>query len=363
MFICFMDWFWPMVQSPSKPLAVAAPPNVLAVPPQPLALPALLAGLRAAGEETRLRILALLSTGELSVSDLTDILGQSQPRISRHLKLLVEAGLIRRAREGAFAFFRLSEGTAAGALGALLAEKIDASDAVVVADRQRLKAVRAQRAEAAQQYFSQMAGEWDKLRSLHASDEAIEAAVAEAIGEGQVGTLLDLGTGTGRMLQVLGARARRCVGVDASHAMLQVARSNLERAGLSRVELRQGDIYALSFGGDAFDAVIVHQVLHFLDDPGRALREAAAVLQPGGALIVVDFASHELEFLRAEHAHRRLGFSDEQIAGWFSEAGVALDLTRQVSAREGDELTVKLWRGKDRRALRASTPTAVREVA
>jgi ubiquinone/menaquinone biosynthesis C-methylase UbiE len=311
----------------------------------------LLAGLRAAGEETRLRILALLSEGELSVSDLTDILGQSQPRISRHLKLLAEAGLVRRSREGAWAFFRLDETGAGGAFAASLAGWLDPSDRVLAADRERLAAVRSSRAEAAQSYFAGVARDWDRLRSLHAPDEAVEAAVQAASGEGARGALLDLGTGTGRMLETIAPAFGRAVGVDANHAMLAVARANLEKAGLARVELRQGDIYALPFARGAFDLAIIHQVLHFLDDPGRAIREAAAMLAPGGRLIVVDFAPHEMEFLRSEHAHRRLGFTEAQIAGWFADAGLACDLAEEIRAAGGkaSELTVMLWRGQDRR--------------
>lgn len=314
-------------------------------------LPTLLASLRAAGEETRLRILALLAEGELSVSDLTDILGQSQPRISRHLKLMAEAGLLRRYREGAWAFFRLDDATAGGALALALARELDPADPVLAADRERLAAVRAARAAAAQSYFANVAREWDQLRSLHVPDAAVEAAVEAAVGETPLQALLDLGTGTGRMLERLAPKATRAVGVDASHAMLAVARANLEKAGLSRVELRQGDIYALPFARGSFDLVIVHQVLHFLDDPARALREAAAMLSPGGRLILVDFAPHEMEFLRTEHAHRRLGFTREQITSWFAEAGLDCDLAEEVTAPDGGnaQLGVMLWRGRDRR--------------
>lgn len=321
-------------------------------------LPLLLAGLRAAGEETRLRILALLAEGELSVSDLTDILGQSQPRISRHLKLMAEAGLVERHREGAWAFFRLASQSAPGQLARALCEALSADDEMIADDRRRLAAVRAQRAAAAESYFTSVARDWDKVRSLHAPDSAVEAAVAEALGPGFRGALLDLGTGTGRMLQLFGAQARRAVGIDASHAMLAVARANLERAGLSRIELRQCDIYALPFGRNAFDAVIVHQVLHFLEDPARAIREAAAALTPGGRLIVVDFAAHDLEFLRTEHQHRRLGFGAEVVAQWFADAGLEAAATREVGSGAGDAsaLTITLWIGQDRRPAARSTP-------
>jgi ArsR family transcriptional regulator len=309
--------------------------------------------LRAAAEETRLRILALLAEGELSVSDLTDILGQSQPRISRHLKLLVEAGLVERHREGAWAFFRLTDrGTALRIIRPTL-ESLDRSDPQLLEDRTRLEAVRAQRSQAAQAYFSRLAPEWDHLRSLHAPETVVEAAVLEALGPKPIRNLVDLGTGTGRMLQLLAPRASRTVGLDASHAMLSVARANLEKAGLRGIELRQGDIYAPPFPRDTFDLVIIHQVLHYLDDPARAIREAARLVAPGGRILVVDFAPHALEFLRESQAHRRLGFAPAQVAGWLDEAGLDCTLTKEIAppGKGDDQLTVSLWLGQDRRIV------------
>jgi ArsR family transcriptional regulator len=309
--------------------------------------------LRAAGEETRLRILALLAEGELSVSDLTDILGQSQPRISRHLKLLVEAGLVERHREGAWAFFRLADHAAFGPVVRPLLAALDPADQQLAADRARVVAVRKARTKAAQAFFARLAPEWDRLRSLHVSEEAVETAVLEAIGARPIRALLDLGTGTGRMLQLLAPLASRAVGLDASHAMLSVARANLEKAGLARVELRQGDIYAPPFGRGSFDLVMIHQVLHYVDDPARALREAGRLLSPGGRLIVIDFAPHRLEFLRETQAHRRLGFAQDQVAGWLAEAGLDCTATRQLAPPQGgvEQLTVTLWLAQDPRIV------------
>ena len=297
--------------------------------------------LRAAAEETRLRILALLAEGELSVSDLTDILGQSQPRISRHLKLLVEAGLVERHREGAWAFFRLAEGRLA-LVDPLLAG-LERDGPPLSEDRARLEAVRAQRAEAAQSFFARLAPKWDELRSLHVPEAIVERAVLETLGPRPVRSLIDLGTGTGRMLGLLSPRAERATGLDSSHAMLSVARANLERQGLNRIELRQGDIHAPPFPRASFDLVVVHQVLHYLDDPARALREAARLVAPGGRLLVVDFAPHDLEFLRESQAHRRLGFAAEQVAGWLAEAGLGAVTTRDLAPAERGQLTVTLW--------------------
>lgn len=324
----------------------------------------LVAGLRAAGEETRLRILALLAGGDLNVTDLTDILGQSQPRISRHLKLLVEAGLVERHREGSWAFFRLAGHGRAGALATALLAGLDPADSSIAADRERLTAVRAARAQAAQGYFARHAADWDRIRSLHAPEVAVEAAIREAAGDMPVRALADLGTGTGRILALLAPLAERAVGIDASHAMLAVARAALERAGLNRVELRQGDIYAPPVERDSFDLVVVHQVLHYLDDPARALRQAAGLLAPGGRLLVVDFAPHALDFLRENHAHRRLGFKREEVAGWLTECGLDCRLTRDLGPEKpgADQLTVSLWLGQDRR-IRTDWPLAKNQVA
>ena len=321
--------------------------------------------LRAAAEETRLRILALLSEGELSVSDLTDILGQSQPRISRHLKLLVDAGLVERHREGAWAFFRIAEHEPGARLLRPVLAALDRSDHRLASDRERLSAVRHQRAEAAQGFFARLAPEWDRLRSLQAPEDLVEGAILQALGPKPIHNLLDLGTGTGRMLQLIGPRAGRAVGLDASHAMLSVARANLERAGV-RAELRQGDIHAPPFGRGSFDVVVIHQVLHYLDDPARALREAAQLVGPGGRMLVVDFAPHGLEFLREAQAHRRLGFAREQVSGWLEEAGLDCTLTRELAPpnKGDDQLTVTLWLGQDRRIITDwPLPASNREVA
>ena len=309
--------------------------------------------LRAAAEETRLRILVLLTEGELSVSDLTDILGQSQPRISRHLKLLVEAGLVERHREGAWAFFRLTDRGAALRIIRPTLDDLDRSDPQLLEDRTRLEGVRAQRSQAAQAFFSRLAPDWDRLRSLHAPEAVVEAAVLDSLGGKPLRNLVDLGTGTGRMLQLLAPRAARVVGLDASHAMLSVARANLEKAGLRGIELRQGDIYAPPFPRNTFDLVIIHQVLHYLDDPARAIREAARLVAPGGRILVVDFAPHGLEFLREAQAHRRLGFAADQVAGWLDEAGLDCTFTRDIAPpkKGGELLTVSLWLGQDRRIV------------
>ena len=262
---------------------------------------AILAALAAAGEPTRLRLLALLSDAELTVSELVVILGQSQPRISRHLKLLVEAGLVERHREGAWVFLLVAQRGPAASLAREIVASIAADDAVFVADRARLDEVRRTRSSQAARYFETHAADWDHLRAMHIAEETVEAAIRQAVGPAEIGSLLDVGTGTGRMLELLAPRADRALGIDQSPRMLGLARERLQRAGLRNTQLRQGDIFALPAERDGYDLVVLHQVLHYLDDPARALREAARALRPSGRLLVVDFAPHGEESLRTNH--------------------------------------------------------------
>jgi ubiquinone/menaquinone biosynthesis C-methylase UbiE len=295
------------------------------------------------------------------VSDLTEILRQSQPRLSRHLRLLAEAGLVDRFREGSWAFFRLGERGGAADLARILIGRLKADDPTVARDRERLTAVRADRAAAAQNYFRRHAAEWDRIRRLHVADAAVEEAIRAALADKPIRSLLDLGTGTGRMLELFGADIERGLGLDLSLDMLALARARLDRAGLRHCSVRYGDIYDLALPRDSFDVVIIHQVLHFLDDSARAIAEAARVLRPGGRLLVIDFAPHDLEFLREDHAHRRLGFAAETVTQWLEAAG--LDVLRQQTLPPGPQgkIAVSLWLARDPRIVLAAP--ASREVA
>ena len=311
-----------------------------------MGLEPLLAGLRAGGDPTRLRLLALLERGDLNVKDLTQILGQSQPRISRHLKLLTEAGLTDRFREGSWVFYRLAEAGPASALARGIVALVDPGEAVVARDLERLAAVKEERAAAAAAYFRAQAADWDRLRALHVDEVDVERAMLEVMGEGPFDRLLDLGTGTGRVLELLAPHVRRGVGIDLSHEMLSFARAKLEKAGHGHCQVRHGDLYALPFEAESFELVTIHQVLHYLDDPARAIGEAARMLRAGGLLLIVDFAPHNLEFLREEQAHRRLGFAAGDIAKWVAAAGLRLGLHRELNPPEtaaGTGLIVSLW--------------------
>jgi len=298
--------------------------------------------LRAAGEPTRLRMLALLAREELSVLELCRVLDQSQPRVSRHLKLLAEAGLVDRFPDGAWVFYRLASGEARGLVDLALA-LTDGEDPALRRDAERLGAVAAERSAEAAAYFARNAARWDEIRSLYVAEAEVEAAIEAAAGGAPVGRLVDLGAGTGRMLTLLGRRAERAVGLDLSQQMLNIARTNVGEAGLSACELRHGDIFATGLTDGCADLVTVHQVLHYLGDPAAAVAEAARLVAPGGRLLIVDFAPHKLEFLREQHQHRRLGFSDQEIARWASGAGLAIEQTRTLPPAEERGLTVKIW--------------------
>lgn len=312
--------------------------------------------LRAAGEPTRLRILALLEREELAVLELCRVLDQSQPRVSRHLKLLAEAGLVERFPDGAWVFYRLTgAGRGHEVIGEILA-RLDRDDAILARDRRKLDDVQTERAAAAQAYFAENAGRWDEIRSLYVSDANVEAEILEAAGPGRFRRMVDLGAGTGRMLTLLGPQADHALGLDLSQQMLNIARRNVTEAGLSNVELRHGDIFDTRLPEAGADLVVVHQVLHYLGDPAAAVKEAARIVAPDGRLIIVDFAPHKHEFLREQHQHRRLGFSDEEMGRWLAEAELPQVRLQDLPPTRADGLTVKIWAA--RRA-----PTQLRSAA
>jgi ArsR family transcriptional regulator len=307
---------------------------------------------QALADPTRLRILALLRLMELSVGELAQVLGQSQPRVSRHLKILADAGVLERRKEGSWVFLTLANRQGVAPLFALIDDWADgATRALFASDAARTESIRAERAEAANRYFAGHAAIWDQIRSLHVAESEVERAIDQALGRGHLGRLVDVGTGTGRMIELFGPRATQAIGIDRSSEMLRLARVKLEAAGIAS-SLRQGDIYALPLADQSADTIVIHQVLHYAHSPAAAIAEAARVLAPGGTLLVVDFAAHEREDLRERDAHIRLGFEDEVMAGWFSSAGLEVD---RVEHLKGGELTVTLWRGvkaaaKQRRA-------------
>ena len=298
---------------------------------------------QALGDPSRLRLLMLLREMELAVGELAQVLGQSQPRVSRHLKILADAGLIGRRKEGSWVFLEMGPEKLVDPLFAFIAAASDKdAERQFETDRARLAAVRADRAEAATRYFAAHAAIWDQIRSLHIAESEVEAAIREAIGEGAIGRLVDIGTGTGRMIELFGAQAEQSIGIDRSTEMLRLARVKLESAGIQAVSLRQGDMYALPLPDAHADVVLLHQVLHYAENPAAAIAEGARLLAPGGRLLIIDFAPHEREELRVAAQHARLGFSDSAVIGWLDAAGLQGRVVRHLA---GGELTVTLWAG------------------
>jgi len=303
----------------------------------------LLQGLRAAGEATRLRILGLCAHAELSVTELVEILDQSQPRISRHLRLLVEAGLLRRHQEGNWAYYRLGEASASGELARLLVDLMPADDPFHAQDLARLVHVKEAWAVKAAAYFKKHAPEWSRVSAEFYDDRRVDAALVELCGTAPLGDLLDIGTGTGHTLQVLGGKAASGVGIDRSIDMLKVARANVWRAGLRNCQVRLADMLRLPYAADSFDTVTLRMVLHFAENPEATIAEAARVLRPGGRLVVVDLAPHDRPELRRDHAHRWMGFADHDLRAFFERGGLVAEAPQRL---DGGPLVVCLWLGK-----------------
>ncbi|GAA4043706.1 ArsR/SmtB family transcription factor [Parerythrobacter jejuensis] len=317
--------------------------------------------IRALADPTRLRVMRLLASMELAVGELAQVLGQSQPRVSRHLAILCDAGLAERRREGSWVFLRSTAGNSgaspigeAAAHLLAIAESEDPEFAQLCADdRRQLNAIRTARENGAAEWFARHAEEWDELRKLHSPDDAVEAALSRAFGTEPLGHLLDIGTGTGRMAELFAEGADHIVALDKNLEMLRVARAKLQHLPAERIELVQGDFAALPFGDGRFDTVLLHQVLHFALDPARAVAEAARVLKPGGRIAIVDFAAHTHEELRDRFQHTRLGYSDTQMQGLLEEAGFT---PAKPIALEGGELVVKVWLGHRSPAIESTSP-------
>lgn len=324
-------------------------------------LDSIVEALRAAGEPSRLRILALLRRGDLSVGELVEILGQSQPGVSQHLKTLTASGLVQRLPEGSWVFYRATTEPGLRALLDGVFDQLDQDTGDLARDRERLDVVRTARAESADSYFKRVADAWDEIRALHYPNESIEAAILEAAGKGPFERLVDIGTGTGRVLSLLSSRVQRAEGIDQSHEMLTIARANLNRAGVENANVRKGDAAALPLEDGVADLVVIHQVLHYVDNPDRVIAEAARILRPEGRLIVVDFAPHDLEFLRIDHAHRHLGLCPNALEDWTRTSGLSL-LNRRQFDPPGD-LSDELKDGLSVQILTAEKPALAKEAA
>jgi SAM-dependent methyltransferase len=313
----------------------------------PSSLDGMVSTLRAVAEPTRLRLAVLLSRAELSVTEISQVIGQSQPRTSRHLRLMADADVLERSPEGAHVFYRVADSGAGAELVRGLAGRCPAGDPVIDADAAALERVCEARSQAAATYLQTHSEELAALASLAVAESDVERGMLELIGAREpVERLLDIGTGTGRVLELMAAVSERSIGLDVSRDMLALARAKLGQASLSHASVRQGDLHRPPFEAASFDVAIMHHVLHLLDDPGVAIADAARLLRPGGRLLVADFAPHQLEFLRERHGHRHLGIADEDIRTWARDAGLAIETERTLAAPEAggaERLTVRLW--------------------
>lgn len=311
---------------------------------------------RAIGEPTRLRILVLLARGELAAGEMSTVLNQSQPRVSRHLKLLAEAGLLERRPEGAWVFFRLKTDGSVGRIIRAILDEVDKDDSILLRDLERLAQVQVQREELARAYFETAADEWHALRRLHQPEALVEARLVEAVAGQNFGLHIDLGSGTGRMIELFAPQARRAEGVDSSRKMLALARARLDDTGSGQASVRQADILGLPYEDNCADLVTIHQVLHYLPEPQAAIKEAARILKPGGTLLIADFAPHAFEELRQVHAHRRLGFPDHEVTNWCEQFGLVVDAVEHIAPEAGQSgLAVTLWKAQ----LQPNRPAAV----
>lgn len=304
----------------------------------------LLTALRAAGESTRLRILAVLARSELTVGELCRVLGQTQPRVSRHLRLLCEAGLLDRHAQGTSAFYRPARSGTGRELFDAVLRLIDTEDPGLDGDLRRLAAIRAERAETAAAYFEAIAEDWDRMRIRHVADDEVEAAMLAAVDDLDVEQLVDVGTGTGRVLEVFADHIEHGLGLDLSQQMLDLARSRLDQLGFRHCAVRQANAYDLGVDAGSADVAVLHHVLHYLDDPAASIAETARVLRPGGRLLVVDFAPHDDESMRSDYAHHWLGFADDEIADWCTAVGLIDVHVQHLTLADADDgLTVTLW--------------------
>jgi len=272
----------------------------------------LLPRLRAVAEPTRLRLVAVLARGEFSVSELTEILGQSQPRISRHLKLLDDCGLLERFREQHWMYYRVAGDTEGGRLARLLLDQLDTGDPALAGDFERMGRVLEVRAGRG------MTGEGDA--GAAESCDLVPLIAAELGKQGQ-DALLYFGIAPDEVLAGLGSRARRAVGMNPSRMVVQRARARLHSAGLNHCVLQRGELAALPHPPHSFDVVVVDRVLAAADRPVDALREAARVLRPTGRLFVIE--NFESLDLRTPDSNPL-----ELLRAWLADAGLACDRLR-----------------------------------
>jgi len=298
--------------------------------------------LKSIADESRIRLLILCAQGEFTVSELVQVLGQSQPRVSRHLRILCDAGILKRTRQGSWVFYRSVKGGPESEFVPLLKSFITESEPVLKLDRKRLEHLKKERSRVAAQFFQKTASEWDNIRTHYVEDIQVESALQQCVSDVKPNSLLDIGTGTGRILKVLGPYVQDAEGIDFSHEMLNLARINLDHPSLEHCRVRHGDMYRLPYQEHSFNFITIHHVLHFANQPLEVLKEAGRVLKNKGQIAIVDFYSHEREEFRTKYHHHRLGFSDDEIKNWLDQIGLSMQPPIRI---DGDPMEVVIWTG------------------
>jgi len=289
--------------------------------------------LKAAADETRLRLLALLAAGEATVGELVEVLEQSQPRVSRHLRILCQGGLADKFRDGHSVYYRLPDDSAARAFVSVLIAQMPANERVLAGDAGKMATVRRKRASQAWSDRTVLVESGKALIPGLAEDNDLARAFGELAGElpGGLGDLLDVGSGTGAVLCHLAPRARTATGVDISPAMRVVARTRVRDAGLVNCTVRKGDMHALPFPDNSFDTVLLDQVLSLTQQPRAAIREASRVLRNTGRLIVLDRFGPVKASLSSGHGLG--GLAENQLAVMLAEVGLRAGRRRDLAGR------------------------------
>ena len=299
--------------------------------------------LRAISEPTRFRLTRLCAQGELTVSELMRIVGQSQPRVSRHLKLLQDAGVLESFREQHWVFYRVAQNSPSQQLVSDLLQHLPADDDLMDFDQTRLNELRDARAKLSEEFVETEVPDWLRLHEYHGDELRFGDAVRDALAGREVGHLLDIATGTGRMLKIAGPLAESGVGIDLSKKMVMVARNALAEADLPHLTVRQEDMYQMRFPARHFDTVTIDQVLYFASNPDALIREATRVLKPSGRLLLVAFT--EAANAKTPPA---VSIAISDIRSWLEDAGLKIVTTNVLP---GDVLDISLLvseKNKDR---------------
>ena len=298
---------------------------------------------KALADPCRARLTAVLLSGEFTVQELTRIMGMGQSRVSRHLKILTEAGVLSVKRQGTWSYYRAGEESTffSGIRPAFERELSSLPERC--RDLAAVSKVLEERRRRSQEFFDCHARQWDDLARTLLPVPEYRQRLLQLVPEGA--SVLEIGIGTGGLLTELTSRASRVIGVDHSPAMLEEARRRLNDRGIGGIELRLGEMSHLPLSDASVGCVVANMVLHHAADPPAVLAEIRRVLAPGGTLLLADLARHERESAREQLADQWLGFEDNELTEWLRRAGFTIINIDKVAADAGEE-AVLLVRGE-----------------